>query len=298
MKGWWLALACLPVLARATVLEWYCDPGSLNLKSDRRVMDSGFRFEIGVFRPGFEPTAENRDQWAENWTGAERVVYHERNGWFTSRLEVTDNAAPFTVGARAWIWGFSGTAESGEWILFRSADWRWPKANPDQPVAKQWNASSADIVILGAVGEGETVLQSAEVSGRTPPTTSWETWQKEHLGSVPDEPAADANGNGIADGLEYAFGLRGAGELEAARIRFRVTREDGVDHTELVVPRRADRPVVFDLELSLDMDNWYGAGDLVRLHHTGPTERVYRLSAELAAAGGAWFWRYVITPSE
>ena len=71
-------------------------------------MGPDFRFELGVFRDGFTPTAENLSEWAENWLPAQRALYNAENQGFTTRLHVESNDTGCSIGKQAWIWGFAG----------------------------------------------------------------------------------------------------------------------------------------------------------------------------------------------
>ncbi|MCC5848414.1 MAG: hypothetical protein JJU29_09985 [Verrucomicrobia bacterium] len=253
MKKTLILFSFLSLCAQATMIQWFCDPTSLNLTEDGEVLNQSFRFELGVFANGFVPTSDNIDQWSENWVAAQRVTYHEGNQWFTSVYHVTENEAPFTVNAHAYVWGFSGGPDEGEWALFRGMSWRWPRASFN-PSPRIWNAREANEVIMGSIGKDGELIRSARVHGKVPPTTTWAQWLAEEA----LEPSPEAL-------LEYATGSENP-TMNLSR------NADG--SMALSVPRRADRPADFLIEYSddlYDLQGWKPAGSLARLVQETPT---------------------------
>lgn len=283
--------------AFATLIDWYCVPHSGNMTVAGEPMGGEFRFELGVFRDGFTPTANNMGEWAENWLPAQRALYHEENQWFTHRYRVESNEDGFSAGKEAWMWGFAGGPANGEWILFRGDSWRWPRAGGTSPLPLNWRASDATrFLIGGATGGGG--LQAEAVEGGLPPTTSWAQWREEVLGERANREGDDLNENGVPDLIEFVMGTEGAETFLASRLEVRRVNEQGTTHLELVIPRRADRPALFELEISPDLENWMPAASVVTLHREDPHELVYRDIAGTSDLEGAWFWRYKIRPQE
>lgn len=226
--------------ASAATIQWFCDPHSWNVDSAYAEMDTGYRFELGVFSAGFVPTAENKAEWAEHWHPAQRLVYHEGNRWFTGVHVVRENAAPFLANTPAWIWGFAGDPEAGEWILFRRSNWRWPRANPLHPVPLQWNTAQADQVVAGSLRETDNLLmRSATVAGVTPPRTTWAQFLAEE---------------GLAPGQEALIRFATGSERPEVAVR-----RDAEGRWEISVPRRADRFAPLLLEVSDNLLDWQPA---------------------------------------
>jgi len=298
MKAILSLLMFLPCLVNATQILWYCPPERLNLTEDGVEMGGSFRFELGAFKDGFVPTTNNLNEWSEHWIPAQRTVYNEEHDWFTNRLTVTEDS-PISRGSAAYIWGFSGDPANGEWMLFRNAGWTWPGPSPRNPVLKMWSTSAVNVVIIGGVSEGYATLRSATVTNVPPPETQWDQWALEHLGNASADPREDANGNGMEDGLEFVLGIDGASNFSVAGLEIRIVKDEaGENVVELVVPRRSDRPARIGVEISADLDTWYGAGDLVNLHANRPLELVFRGTSDMVDVGGQWFWRYTAEPEE
>jgi hypothetical protein len=292
-----LLILSVPMLASASVIDWYCPPHSGNVTGDENPLGKEFVFELGVFKDGFTPTPENISDWSKHWLPAQRTTYNEENQWFTSRLNVTDNGGGFSAGKKGWIWGFAGGPDSGEWILFRKDTWFWPAANPQNPLSRTWRATDANEFLVGG-STGTGAFQTSQVSGTVPPTTTWTQWRQQELGALAGADGVDVNENGIADVLEYILGARDAEDLLASRISIRMFKEGDITHTELVVARRADRPAVFDIEMSLDLKEWLPANTVVQLVDTQPEFLIYRDLSGAVNLEGPWFWRYKVTPAE
>lgn len=222
MKLFYLFLILLAPAAWGTSLHWFSALDHLNFAADNRPMDAEFRFELGVFRDGFVPTADNRDQWSAHWVPAQREVYNEGGRWYSGFLTVEDNEAPFVAGTPTWVWGFSGDAASGDWLLFRSEDWRWPRADPTNPLVRHWNAKDADIVLIGSVGQNQPrLLQAATVESAMPPPTSFGQWVAENNRSARAEDLVEfaTGGKRPPVQLKRAAGLSDSGVMEVRLAR-------------------------------------------------------------------------------
>lgn len=251
-----LALSALPADAR--IVRWFCNPMSVNQTAAGETMNGSFRFELGVFTGGFVPTSANTSQWAANWVSAQRAVYNETNRFFTAEHVVTANAAPFTSGIQAYVWGFGGT-RGDEWILFRASNWNWPTADPLNPVALNWNTSAATQVIVGSINSsGEPYLmRTAVVSSSLPPPTTWAQWQAESLDGVAlNGPSDDADGDSIRNDLEFVFGLdpRKPDTLPATSTEVVILGNERF--LRVGIPRRADRIASLVVQLSTNLTTW------------------------------------------
>ncbi len=280
-----LGLLALGQISSAAKIQWFCPPHSENLTEAGLFMGPDFVFELGVFKAGFSPTIENRTEWAANWVPAQRAPYHSVNRWYSSVFDVVDNSGDFARNTPAWVWGFSGGPESGEWLLFRKQSWKWPSADSINPISHSWKASEADVVLMGSVGQ-LTLLRSEKVQNALPPTTNWAQWRRQYLGNRASESGSDLNQNDIPDLFEYASGKDQAGRLKL------VATGNGF---ELRIPRRLDRPATFNVEVSYDLNEWFSGGDLVSLLRSDFSELVFQdlVSDESTAQ---LFWRYSVEP--
>lgn len=263
-------------VASATTITWFVADGKTNLVSGGAPMGSDFRFEVGVFRDGFVPTSANTAQWASKWSRAQRVAYNASTGFYSGIFDVISNAAPFTVGATAWVWGFNGDYNSGQWILFRKTDWTWPAPNPFNPDPPQWSATTANSVVLGTVTTNG--MQSAAVTNSSLPNIPWSDWQALELATTSlDGPEEDADGDGASNLLEYVYGtdpLR-AGTLPSPTLSTVIV--SGQPYLQISIPRRSDRPsAVLAVEVSSNLQDWFSGPSYVTTVSNGLSALVVR----------------------
>lgn len=262
-----LGMACVTT---ANMIHWSSEPERINLTSTGATMDSGFRFELGVFVGGFTPAPSNTADWAAHWVPAQRSSYLAATSRFDAEFVVTHNNPPFVVGTAAWIWGFRGDCASGEWILFRKAGgaepWTWPAAQGPgpPPFPLDWSVGDADTVVLGTINPSGSpfLMRSAAVTNSPPPATSWQQWRAEHLAGEPlNEPNDDPDRDGIVNIFEFIFGTPplGGGPRVMPTAGFTEIGEDRF--LTLTIPRRCDHPATLIVEVSSDLHHW----------HSGPT---------------------------
>ena len=254
-------LAAAVVPAEATRINFYSSPGVPAFGSNGQPLNEDTYFEVGVFANGFVPSATNTAQWSANWVPAQRTKFTTKHNWFTSIFDVTNNTAPFTAGAPAYVWGFSGSEAQGQWLLFRATNWTWPAASDTAPTPLFWSAKDAKVVVVGSLptAPGNAVsLRPTSISNSLPPVTTWSQWKADKLAGQPlGNPSDDADGDGIANILEYALGTapNNAAERPASPDGWhRMGRgPDGQEYLEIRVPRRRDRQVNFSAEVSNDL---------------------------------------------
>lgn len=241
--------------SRAELVNWYSVKAT-NLTSSGAPMGADFNFELGVFKNGFVPTADNATQWAANWAPAQRATYNATLRRFDAQYNVSQNNAPFVIGADAYVWGFRGGTASSEWILFRNETWAWPApvGMPPNPNGLYWNAADATAV-LGNVNESGSpcLMQSATVTGAASPATTWTQWQASELaGTALNGPNDDPDHDGTPNQLEFVFGTP---PVEAGPPpQTPVTLVDG--HLQINIPRRIDHSATLVVEVSSDLTHW------------------------------------------
>ena len=218
LRPLWTRTAGLMVLlllpASAERISWGSLPGQEHVNSLGQPLNSGFQFELGGFARGFLPSAQNTQEWAAHWIPVQRTRFNPRTRWFTSVVTVPATASPLQPGDLVYVWGFGGSESSGEWILFRSDRWVWPKANPANPVPLQWFAKDANQVVLGSIRltGGQLRLATAPVTGSLPPVTTWTQWRSEELGhGHRTAPAEDIDQDGQANIVDFVLGRDPAG---------------------------------------------------------------------------------------
>jgi hypothetical protein len=280
-----LSLGLLATLPAETI-TWFCDPVSANRAADGQPMNGFFRFQLGAFAAGFVPTPSNAAQWAENWVPAATADYHEGNKLFQGQFTLSANTAPFTVNAKAWIWGFRNDAAGGDWILFRAPGWRWPAANPLNPPLRQWNTKDATEVVLGQVSATGSpfLMQAAEV-------VTYDQWRTSALaGQAADSPGDDADGDGVANFLEFVLGSLPDDPSSVVRPPVSMVEVAGRKHLLMTVPRVPGR--LFDgvVEVSGDLSEWRSGPPFTTIVSDGAEGLVVR---DLAPAGPAHPKRFI-----
>jgi hypothetical protein len=256
-----------------TTIFWNSPQGAANVTSNGITpMDASFRFELGVFNPGFVPASGNISQWAENWNPAQRTAYQADIKRYTDIFIATGNASPFTAGSPMYVWGFKGDPLAGEWILFRAAGWTWPTV-PPVPAFLTWDAKDATAVIgtINATGS-PFLMKSAAVANLPPPKTSYSQWVADELsGETLVAAHEDADGDGNANVFEFMAGT--PPKVAGAPIPFgySLVESSGSYYNQLSVLRRIDRPVSLTFQVSGDLDpnTWVsGAGNTTQVSST------------------------------
>lgn len=246
----WMAIAAgLCATAEARLINFYSPPAAVNLTENGDSMDGQFVFQLGVFANGFVPTISNLDQWSAHWTAAQSAAY---NGSFNGNFMVTGNAAPFTVGAKAYIWGRRSSSRSDEWILFRGSGWNWPAPDPMSPFDLVWSSALASESIVGRADAGgmrsETLMSYAQ----------WQTVNP--VGGAADDPDFD----GVPNLLEFVFGTSPS-QPSASPVSFAIG-----SHLEISIPRLRNRLAKVTAEVSGDLIAWKsGAGFTTVVSDTG-----------------------------
>jgi hypothetical protein len=275
------ALHAQPVL-------WSSDPERVNHDSLGVPMDSGFSFELGVFKNNFVPTLSNLGQWLTQWQAADLAPYFPSTSSF-SKLTTVDNTPPFSVGAKAWILGTRITPTGSEWILMRGSGWNWPASNPLNPFPLPWNVKDAQQVVIGAVDPSGPVLM------KSGPVNTWPQWQAARLaGTLLNGPGDDPDGDGLPNLIEFALGTPPVGGPPNPPVP--VTLVDG--HLVMTVNRQPGNLVNLRVQVSGDLLLWQsGPGvtsflsdtpsllvvkDLTQVSPTAP-KRFMRLRAEVPA---------------
>ncbi|MEN9734071.1 MAG: hypothetical protein RLZ45_2066 [Verrucomicrobiota bacterium] len=296
-----MLLLLLP--ASAERISWGSLPGQEHVNSLGQPLNSGFQFELGSFAKGFLPSAQNTQEWAAHWIPIQRTRFNPRTRWFTSVVTVPATASPLQPGDPVYVWGFGGSESSGEWTLFRSDRWVWPKANPANPVPLQWFAKDATQVVLGSIRltGGQLRLATAPVTGSLPPVTTWAQWRSEELGhGHRTAPAEDIDQDGQANIVDFVLGRDPAGAQAAAPTRWlqpSLRTRSGQEFLEVRVPRRRDRPVLWRIEVSEDCTTWRPASMDCEVVDEGPDAFVVRQTTPTSSPTCPRFLRVVPEPA-
>lgn len=252
----WQFLSMLAVvtagMAGAETLNWYSPPNRTNHDSAGAPMNSAYQFQLGVFTSGFVPTAANVGQWDTYWVPAQSTPYNATTKAFESNFTVASNAAPFTVGAKAYVRGRRTGTANDEWILFRHTSWTWPAPNPMNPFPVEWSAASANEVILGSINPAGSPFLMKSVA-----VTSYAQWRTSQLaGEMLAAPNDDPDHDGSSNLLEFIFGTSPtqAGAPTANPSSF--LEISGQRFLQIAIPRLQYHLAMVSVEVSGDLVNW------------------------------------------
>ena len=260
MKNWVCRFLCIAACfagARldAEVISWSSAADKTNLDGTSGTgvaMDAGFHFELGVFSGGFVPTNQNVNQWSSHWVVADSTTYNVTTQRFSDQVEVANNNAPFAEGAKAWIFGYRIKPTGTDRILFRGVGWTWPAPDPMNPIATEWNAKDADIVVIGSINpSGSPFLMKAARE------QTFAQWQTEHLTGEPlNGSGEDPDKDGTSNLLEFVFGTppKQAGPPPATPLT--LAEIGGQKFLQITIPRRIDHPAILTVEVSSDLTTW------------------------------------------
>lgn len=296
-------VAALQIPAGATRINFYSSPDTAAYGSDGRPLSEDTSFELGVFANGFVPSATNTAQWSANWVPAQRTKFTAPHSWFTSVFNVTNNAAPFTNNAPAYVWGFSGSEAQGQWILFRATSWLWPAPDGNSPLPLLWSAKDANVVVVGSLvpaNGGSVGLRSLAVANSLPPVTKWAQFKAENMaGVLLGNPSDDADGDGIANILEFIAGTSPTSAADRpvnSANWMQMTAAGGKNYLELRVPRRRDRPANFTTEVSPDLGVWNSGTNVATVVSDTVDALTVRDKTPIGEGGDRRFMRVKVSP--
>ena len=242
--------------ANGESISWYSPIPVANLTSTDQQMAGAVQFQLGVFVNGFTPTASNIADWAKSWVSAQSTTYNPTTRVFDGMFTVTSNAAPFTKGAKAYIWHRTSSSTHDEWILFRKSDWTWPGTDNLSPFPLVWNTADADQVIIGDVNPaGNPFLMKSEA------VVSYAQWQNARLATSSHQgPEDDADQDGVSNLLEFVFGSPPAQASAPPSTPTSLVGINGQNYLQISVPSQMNRLVNTSVEVSSDVVNW-NSGD-------------------------------------
>lgn len=213
--------------------------------------DQDFVVAMGVFREGFVPSMENRNEWRTHWNDLDRAGYDAEEGRFAGETPVVALPEGAARQVYFWVWNGEDIAEGPEWLLLGNPSWIWPSSPASLPMV--WTTSDAGSVVVGTISGGDIRLRTAAIAPVPEEPAEW--WAR-HFEGEPDWEA-DPDADGLANLAEYALGRD-------------PWRPDGTSATELVptvsgvrvrLSRNAYSAAVAALEVSDDLNRWLPAGD-------------------------------------
>ena len=285
-------------------IDFRSTPFSSNVTSAEPVepMGEGFLFELGAFEAGFTPTAANTGDWAANWQGLGRVAYNATTGWFTGSAELTSNAAPFSIGASAYLWGFDS---SGEWILLANPAWVWSSAAVGLGFPETFSVNAeGTTTVVGSVspdGSAGFQMQTSAITAEAPKMDP-EFWRSEHftIAELADAEVsgwtADPDGDGTTNIEELAAGTdpRDAGSTQVAELSF--VDIAGSIYCQLDLPRSGIADIEHVLALSSDLENWDSSGATIEVVEDSSTRLLLRTTVAVGAGEREFYQFLLVAP--
>lgn len=259
-------LLALQVASQAAQIIWQSSRG-VHETSTGQLLDNTFVFELGIFTETFEPTEFNVSQWANNGQVADRAFYAPDNRAFTSRHEVK-NAAPFFIGTRGYIWGYS--TSTNEWFLMTSPSWTWPN-DTSSGFPQRWTTLTATQTIIGSLpGDASAPhLKTANVGNQPLPILTGASWQSAVFtpaqladNSISDW-AADPDHDGHSNLVEYALGGDPLSFDPDLRFSATISASGNQQFLELELRRHPERLATVQIEISSELSIWQTGGDLI-----------------------------------
>ena len=215
------------------------------------------RVSLGVFRAGFAPVLENREEWVENWTELSVAVYDSEERRFAGAVDGS-TPLPTGYGPQVYLWAADGLDLSSgpDWLLVTHREWHWPGPGTSSGLpALVWTTGEDGTVVTGGIFEGGMRLASVDV-WPTPEEPS--QWFVRELGRAPDGMAwmADDDGDGVNNLGEYAAGTRPRDAASMSAPRFKIEILPDGKWWSLEQDRSPRAAVRWELETSGDLSKW------------------------------------------
>ena len=283
-------LLCASLMAQVPI-SWSSPAGRINQDSFGAAMDATFVFELGVFTGSFVPTAGNTADWQTNWNKADESAYDPAIARFASVHNAVGNAAPFTVGKPAYIWGRSGS----QWILFRAPTWTWPDASFPSPSLTPWSANAATVTtVVGTINpSGSPFLMRTAAAGNSPLT--WVQWQAALLAGVAQNGLLDdPDKDGVSNLFEFAFGGVPTVPGPEPALPTSLRTVEGLSYLSIRIPRPVDRAVQVGVQVSSDLVTWQEGDAFTEVIENNANDFVVRDRTPLATGNPRRFIRIVL----
>jgi hypothetical protein len=308
-----LLIACIAPIS-ATEIKWssstfvpvHPNPNP-NQQSTGAALDQSFLFALGAFSSGFVPTSANVASWAANWSTLDRSTYAPTSRAFNSTATYESNTAPFTTTNQAYIWGYNGTCEAGEWILLTNSSWKFPigSGGPSAPTVT-WTVNGANAIILGSVNGGGYPgtpsagfhIKTAAVGSALPPALPAASWQSLYFPNDLGNPAisgwnADPDVDGFSNLYEYATG---SSPVFASSVqRLQLTRSTGGNSLFATLARDCRTSVIWSVKESSQLNQWTPAGPDITL--SPDLSAGYRITLPISATSKRFVrFEFTVTP--
>lgn len=274
----------------------------MNQSEEGQPLDAGYRFELGFFAGGFEPSAENTRDWASHWMAIQGTAYNVEGHFFAGSAGA-DLLEGIPAGSRGYIWGFNSRdlGDGAQWVLVSNPAWVVPtNATPTNSPLEWFVSDAASEALVGAVNGGQAgyQLRTAAVgksgAGESGGAAAWR--EARFAGEMLADPAvsgwgADPDGDGLSNLLEFAFG----GDPMAAGSRLAPVTElaeiGGERFLVVAFGKPAGDAVVYTVEVCSDAQSWQSGDEVTEVLNETDTEAVVRDRVPLGPGAGCRFIR-------
>ena len=264
----WVVVMAPCVVVHGGQIFWGSDRLAVNVRSGGEALDGTFRFELGVFEEGFEPTVENASDWRGHWVAVQRVEYDSGLRFFAGVCGIGHELLPLNAGEQGYIWGFDDEVASAgaEWLLATDPGWRWPASLEATALPLQWTTGTASSVVMGSVDAEPGVHMRMGAPPVPELSTNPRKWARPGL---PGEGEAgslngggDSDGDGLTDLEEYAMGSDPGDSSDRAVALPGIARIAGSAYLTLTFERNRILAAPYVLEASSDLEEW-GSRDAI-----------------------------------
>lgn len=293
--NWLLIATCAAThgVAIAGTIEWNSPPTAMNLDSSGAVMDTGFKYELGVFSSGFQPSPSNVADWAANWHKADSVGRSHKVNAFGSSYKIPNNLAPFTVGAKGWILGKKQTPRGTEKILFRNTHWTWPSvdaAGAPASLPREWSVdekATMDHVVIGSVKPaGSPVLMQSAV------VRNYDQWSAIHMAGEDLAYSDDASqGHRVSSILKFALGMDPQDKSQRPSTPVGQMQVGNETFLKMSIPRYGVNMANMRVEVSSDLQTWHNGPAFLEVVTDNQKEWIVRDKTPFSQTGGKRFMR-------
>lgn len=245
---------CLLTESKGASILWGSRGYVENADSKGRSWGPDYTMVIGVFRSGFSPSYENREQWIMEWQELGTATYDTEEKRFAGTVD-TDAFTTIPTGTKIYFWARNGNdlTKGPEWVLLTEDSWKWPAKSSTVAPAITWTTNEESITLV----VGDAGKNGAHLISRTlrPVPVPESTWLAEHFGNrVQDMDAnADPDGDGLSNALEY---LLGSNPTDASS-KVTPTMATGGSTVRLNLARNPYAESGYILEASEDLKAWF-----------------------------------------
>jgi len=276
-------------------VQWHSPSGSFGT-SDGGYIDASFVFELGAFEDGFQPTSSNTASWSSKWHVADRTNFNPLSKRFSSIYDIESNDSPFLKTSQAYIWGYSTTGSSNEWILLTNAQWTWPDTSAPL-IPRQFNAADGTEVLGSILNTSAFTLTTALViSGSVPQLTHGE-WLLSNFTPVElgitslSGWTSDPDGDGLTNLVEMALGTEPKIADSSSTLEAKVVPGDNPSsfHLQLELTKVPDLLVDYFVEASTDLTIWSGGDAELEVVKDTPTQLIVRDRVPVSSTNKRFF---------